>query len=252
MSAAASRRPLSAASAAATGGNRAVMNIGEVLAELKGDFPQVSASKIRFLEEKGLITPRRTAAGYRKYTDADVDRLRFILALQRDQYLPLKVIKDYLDAVDRGEHPESLPGGLTLTPRSVSDQLAQELAGHTRPLTRAELQGISGATTQLLDSLEQFGMVSPDENGRYSEHALKATRSAVVLAAHGLEPRHLRPFRAAADRELGLIERATASLATRKDAAANARMADAARELSEACLGLHSALVAAAVADLDT
>ena len=252
MTAAASRRSLSATPAAARGGHRAVMNIGEVLAELKGHFPQVSASKIRFLEEKGLITPRRTAAGYRKYTDADVDRLRFILALQRDQYLPLKVIKDYLDAVDRGEHPESLPGGLTLTPRSVSDQLAQELAGHTRPLTRAELQGISGAGSGLLDSLEQYGMISADENGRYSEHCLKAVRSAVVLADHGLEPRHLRPFRAAADREMGLIEQATAPLATRKDSAAAVRRAEAARELSEACLGLHSALVSAAVADLDT
>jgi len=249
VTAAASRRTVSTAR---TGAGRAVMNIGEVLGELKDDFPQASASKIRFLEEKGLITPRRTAAGYRKYTDADVDRLRFILALQRDQYLPLKVIKDYLDAVDRGDHPESLPGGLTLTPRSVSDQLAQELAGHTRPLTRAELQGISGASADLLDSLEQYGMIAADDDGRYSEHSLKATRSAVVLAAHGLEPRHLRPFRAAADRELGLIERVTAPLASRRDSAAGARVAETAREISEACLGLHSALVGAAVAELDS
>ncbi|WOO98928.1 MerR family transcriptional regulator [Micrococcus terreus] len=228
------------------------MNIGEVLGELQQDFPQVTASKIRFLEEKGLVTPQRTAAGYRKYTDADVDRLRFILALQRDQYLPLKVIKDYLDAVDRGEHPESLPGGLTLSPRSVSDQLAQEIAGHIRPLTRAELQGISGASGDLLDSLEQFGMIQADEDGRYGDHALKAARAAVVLSSHGLEPRHLRPFRAAADREIGLVEQATAAMATRRDAAARARVAEAAREISEACLGLHSALVGAAIADLDT
>lgn len=78
-----------------------VLNIGEVLAQLSADFPGMTASKIRFLEEKGLINPRRTPAGYRQYSDGDVERLRFVLALQRDQYLPLKVIKDYLDAIDR-------------------------------------------------------------------------------------------------------------------------------------------------------
>ena len=80
----------------------------------------MTASKIRFLEEKGLLTPQRTSAGYRKYLPDDVGRLRFILGLQRDQYLPLKVIKDYLDAVDRGERPDHLPGGHTLAPRSIS------------------------------------------------------------------------------------------------------------------------------------
>jgi DNA-binding transcriptional MerR regulator len=87
-----------------------VLNIGEVLQQLSGDFPQISASKIRFLEEKGLISPQRTPAGYRKYTEQDVERLRFVLALQRDQYLPLKVIKDYLDALDRVWSRSSCPG----------------------------------------------------------------------------------------------------------------------------------------------
>src|SRR5690625_7011783 len=84
------------------------MAIGEVLEHINAEFPEVRASKVRFLEERGLITPARTPAGYRKYTVADVDRLRFILALQRDQFLPLKVIKDYLDAIDAGKRPESL------------------------------------------------------------------------------------------------------------------------------------------------
>src|SRR6476659_11011726 len=105
-----------------------VLNIGEVLAQLSDDFPGMTASKIRFLEEKGLINPRRTPAGYRQYSDSDVERLRFVLSLQRDQYLPLKVIKDYLDAIDRGERPEALPGGMALTPRVVSEQLSRELA----------------------------------------------------------------------------------------------------------------------------
>lgn len=93
-----------------------VLNIGEVLAQLSDDFPTMTASKIRFLEEKGLINPKRTPAGYRQYAESDVERLRFVLSLQRDQYLPLKVIKDYLDAIDRGERPENLPPGVSVSP----------------------------------------------------------------------------------------------------------------------------------------
>lgn len=249
MTPSASRRPLTTADSAPV--RRAVMNIGEVLSELKEDFPQVSASKIRFLEEKGLITPKRTAAGYRKYTETDTDRLRFILALQRDQYLPLKVIKDYLDAVDAGEHPDSLPGGLTLTPRSVSDQLAQEIAGATRPLTRAEMQGLTGASPELLDSMEQYKLIEANETGRYTEYSLKAVRSAVILASHGIEPRHLRMFRVSADREMGLVEQATSAMAARRDAAAKARVSETALEISQACLALHGALVGEAISELD-
>src|SRR4030095_3836382 len=105
----------------------AVLNIGGVLAQWSAAFPTMTASKIRFLEEKGLINPKRTPAGYRQYADSDVERLRFVLALQRDQYLPLKVIKDYLDAIDRGERPENLPPGVTVSPRVVSAEMALEL-----------------------------------------------------------------------------------------------------------------------------
>ncbi|MEE1622149.1 MerR family transcriptional regulator [Zafaria sp. J156] len=226
------------------------MNIGEVLSELSADFPQTTASKIRFLEEKGLITPQRTAAGYRKYTPGDIDRLRFILALQRDQYLPLKVIKDYLDTVDRGERPEQLPGGITLAPRTVTEQLAHELAGHTRDRTRAELQGATGAGTELIDELLAYGIIA-EEDQRFDEHAVRIVAASVKLAAHGIEPRHLRPFRAAADRELGLVERAVAPLTTRRDVSSRARAAETAREISDACLALHSALVQGAISRLD-
>src|SRR5690625_7693827 len=126
------------------------MAIGEVLEHINAEFPEVTASKVRFLEERGLITPARTPAGYRKYTVADVDRLRFILALQRDQFLPLKVIKDYLDAIDAGKRPESLPGGLRLEPRSVSQQIDQELIWQIRPLSCSELQGVSGAAYSIV------------------------------------------------------------------------------------------------------
>lgn len=247
VSSAQSRRGVGVASEAPRGH---VLNIGEVLTELSEDFPQTTASKIRFLEEKGLITPQRTAAGYRKYTPGDIDRLRFILSLQRDQYLPLKVIKDYLDAVDRGERPEQLAGGLTLAPRSVTDQLAQELAGHTRPLTRAELQGVTGASEQLIAELLAYGIIA-EEDQRFDEHAVRIATASAKLAAHGIEPRHLRGFRAAADRELGLVERVVAPLASRRDVSSRARAAETAREISDACLALHSALVNGSIARMD-
>ena len=234
-----------------------VLNIGEVLGELNADFPAISASKIRFLEEKGLVTPQRTAAGYRKYSTADVERLRFVLALQRDQYLPLKIIKDYLDAIDRGERPESLPGGMSLSPRAVSEQLAGELSARTlaRPLTFNELVRESGASADLVRNLAGYGLIAAAENGAdygaYDQHALKVAKACAQLQAHGIEPRHLRPFRAAADRELGLVESVVAPLASRRDVASKARAAETAREISDLCLNLHSALVNGHIARME-
>lgn len=234
-----------------------VLNIGEVLSGLSTDFPGISASKIRFLEEKGLVTPQRTAAGYRKYTTADVERLRFVLALQRDQYLPLKIIKDYLDAIDRGERPESLPGGMSLTPRAVSEQLAGELAAraHVRALTLSELVRESGGSADLVRDLAAYGLISAPEGAGehavYDEHALKVVKASAQLQAHGIEPRHLRPFRAAADRELGLVESVVAPLALRRDVASKARAVETAREISDLCLNLHSALVNGNIARME-
>lgn len=238
-------------SAGVAPGTSGVLTIGEVLRELSGEFPQVTASKIRFLEEKGLITPQRTRAGYRKYSGHDVERLRFVLALQRDQYLPLKVIKDYVDAIDRGERPDSLPGGMTLAPRVVSEQLSRELSAHARRLTAETLAAEAGAPRRLVDDLVSFGLITAVDN-RFDEHALKITTACVQLERHGIEPRHLRPFRAAADRELGLVERVVAPVASRKDVASKARAAETAREISELCLGLHSALVNSHIARMDS
>jgi DNA-binding transcriptional MerR regulator len=211
----------------------------------------MTASKIRFLEEKGLINPKRTAAGYRQYSDSDVERLRFVLALQRDQYLPLKVIKDYLDAIDRGERPENLPPGVTVAPKAVSAGMAAEVQGRARALTEEQLRSESGASVPLLESLLSFGLIS-HVGGRFDEHALQVARACVQLEGHGLEPRHLRPFQAAAEREFGLVERAVAPLTSRRDAASQARAAEAAREISELCLTLHRALVHDRISRMDS
>lgn len=248
MSASPKPRPVTSAVAQQS---HPLLSIGEVLELINPEFPDVRASKVRFLEERGLLTPARTAAGYRKYTRPDVDRLRFILALQRDQFLPLKVIKDYLDAIDAGKRPESLPGGLRLEPRSVSQQLAQELTGHIRPMSRAELQGLSGASDDLMRTLEAYRLIWPDETGRYDDHSLKVARAAVTLAEFGFEPRHLRPFRIAADRELGMVEQATSGLAPTNGHISKERAIEAAREITQACLSLHAGVVSAEIADMD-
>ncbi|MCZ2402332.1 MerR family transcriptional regulator [Paenarthrobacter sp. Z7-10] len=231
-------------------GTPVIFNIGEVLAQLSEDFSSVTASKIRFYEEKGLITPQRTPAGYRQFREADVERLRFILALQRDHYLPLKVIRDYLDAIDRGEGPENLPPGVSIAPRMVSDELAGELKSRTRSLSPDQLRAESGASAELLDALLSYGLIS-SQDGRFDDAALHIAKACTALSAHGLEPRHLRPFQAAAEREFGLVERVVAPLVSRRDAASAARAAETAREISDLCLGLHSALVQGQIARME-
>nr|WP_080503814.1 MerR family transcriptional regulator [Renibacterium salmoninarum] len=230
-----------------------IFNIGEVLAQLIEDFPSVTASQIRFYEEKGLVTPQRTPAGYRQFSESDVERLRFVLALQRDHYLPLKVIRDYLDAIDRGGGPENLPPRVSasIAPRPVNPELAAELAGRARRLTAEQLRIESGASSELIESLLSFGLISSVDN-HFDDHSLRVAKACTALAAHGLEPRHLRPFQAAAEREFGLVERAVSPLVSRKDGSSQARAAEAAREISELCLGLHSALVQGHIARMDS
>lgn len=234
-------------------GRPVIFNIGEVLAQLTEDFPSVTASKIRFYEEKGLVTPQRTAAGYRQFTESDVERLRFVLALQRDHYLPLKVIRDYLDSIDRGEGPENLPPGVSasIAPRPVNPELAAEMAGRARRLSVEQLRVESGASNELLESLLSFGLIAA-EAGHFDDHALRVVKACAALAAHGLEPRHLRPFQAAAEREFGLVERVVSPLASRRDGASQARAAESAREISDLCLSLHSALVQGHIARMDS
>ncbi|MCU6479159.1 MerR family transcriptional regulator [Arthrobacter sp. A2-55] len=245
------RRLVDVQSAGRHPGAAVIFNIGEVLAQLGDDFPTVTASKIRFYEEKGLISPQRTPAGYRQFRDADVERLRFVLALQRDHYLPLKVIREYLDAIDEGQTPQNLPPGVSIAPRMVSDGLAVEMRGRSRRLTPDQLRAECGASAELLESMVSYGLVH-QSGGYFDDHSLRVAKACTDLAAHGLEPRHLRPFQAAADREFGLVERAVSPMSSRKDSTSAARAAEAAREIAELCLALHSALIQARISGMET
>ena len=168
------------------------VGIGQVLAELRPEFPDISPSKIRFLEAEGLIQPQRAESGYRRFAVADIERLRYILTAQRDEYLPLRVIKERLAAMD-GD-------GLT-EPAPVT-------------MTRSELLEAAGADEELLAELEDYGLV---RRGRqYPAEALNVARAAVQLREYGIQPRHLRAVKAAADREVSLVEQVVAPLARQR------------------------------------
>jgi DNA-binding transcriptional MerR regulator len=224
---------------------RSAMSIGAVLEILRAEFPDVSISKIRFLEEQGLVEPERTASGYRKFSHGDVERLRFVLAVQRDHYMPLRVIRDHLDAVDAGEDPAPLPGAPRV-PRLVADAPARPGAGEAT-FTRAEVLAAGPAPEELLAELESFGLVAARSGGRYDAESLAVLRAAAGLARFGIEPRHLRPFRTAADREAGLVEQVVAPLRRQRGPEAAGRADEVAREVAALCVRLHASLVATAL-----
>lgn len=216
------------------------MSIGEVLELLRPEFPDIKISKIRFLEEQGLVDPDRTPAGYRKFSHAHVERLRYVLAVQRDHYLPLRVIRDHLDAVDRGQEPAPLPGGVPRMPRLVAEA---GRPAHVR-LTRDELLESAEVDDALLAALESFGLVAAEPGtGLYDGECLTVARTARELADFGIEPRHLRPFRTAADREAGLVEQVVAPLRRQRGPEAAGRAEEAAREVAALTVRLHAALL---------
>lgn len=216
------------------------LTIGKVLDALREEFPEVSISKIRFLEVEGLVEPSRTAAGYRTFSAADVERLRYVLRAQRDRFWPLKVIREALDALDRGLEPATdvdarpRPPGPEVDP-DVPDAVSL-LPGRAVRLTRDELATATGLDHETISSLEGFGVLSADAEGHFTGADLQAAHAAAGLAAYGIEARHLRPFRTAADREVGLVEQA---MSTRRTSGRAKDQADVAR----LCLQLHAALV---------
>ncbi|QOC91837.1 transcriptional regulator FtsR [Micromonospora craniellae] len=223
------------------------MSIGEVLAQLRVDFPDVTISKLRFLEAEGLVEPQRTAAGYRKYGWDDVARLRFVLTAQRDQYLPLRVIREQLAQWDAdGAAPErSRPALVAVGPDGEVPGRGAALSvesGQVR-LDRTQLVARSGLDESTLAELERLGLVVSDPPGWYDGDALIIARAVAGLAAYGFQPRHLRGYRTAADREVGLFAQLVAPLARQSDPAARARAAETARELVALSQQLHAALV---------
>ena len=233
------------------------MSIGAVLDLLRPDFPDVTISKIRFLEAEGLVTPERTPSGYRRFTAYDCARLRFILTAQRDQYLPLKVIKAQLDAQPDGELPQS--GSAYGVPRLVpvgatSDEDAGGLSGVAPTqvrLRREDLLRRSGIDDEaLLTELVKAGVIKPGAAGFFDEHSVVIAQCARALAEYGVEPRHLRAFRSAADRQSDLIAQIAGPVVKAGKAGARDRADDLAREVAALAITLHTSLIKSAVRDV--
>jgi hypothetical protein len=210
---------------------RGYLSISEVLARLRADFPEITHSKIRFLEGEGLIEPARAPSGYRRFDASDVERLRFILTAQRDQYLPLRVIKERLG---RGEPAAAEPpdGGPS---------------GPGPLLTRRELLDRAGITEPQLTELESFGLLR--KAGRlYGPDALEVAATAAALGGYGVQPRHLRAIQAAVDRETALIEDVVAPILKQRGAGAREQAGQTAGELAALAVRLHRALIEGALA----
>ncbi|MQA27300.1 MAG: MerR family DNA-binding transcriptional regulator [Micromonosporaceae bacterium] len=240
----------SGASSAAASSN-AAMSIGEVLAHLRAEFPDTTISKLRFLESEGLVDPQRTAAGYRKYTWDDVARLRFVLTAQRDHYLPLRVIREQLESLDRGEQPSGLSGygpSLTVVDRLPTAEDFSAPAAEVR-FSWAELAQQAGVSEEELRGLEQYGLIGERPGGFYDGTALEVAKVARDLSRFGVEPRHLRAFRAGADREIGLFAQVVAPLVRQSSPEAQARAEEVVRELAALSLRLHTVLVQAGLRD---
>lgn len=230
----------SSAAVARPAASGALLSIGQVLAKLSPEFPDLTPSKLRFLEEQQLVSPTRTDSGYRKFSAGDVDRLRIILTLQRDHSLRLKVIKHYLDELEAGRTPTLLASGAWPT-----SMLATE-----RRYSRAELVREAGAPATLLADAISASLITPGDT--FGEDAVQVLRALVELQRSGIEPRHLRGFRAAAERELGLIESALIPVSRRNDASSRAKAAELAREIAGQLEIVRSSLIRSALGKLQS
>jgi DNA-binding transcriptional MerR regulator len=257
---------------------RAHASIGDVLNQLRDEFPDITISKIRFLESQGLIDPERTPSGYRKFYPADVERLRFILRQQRENFLPLKVIKDRLDEIDKqGGFTTPLgddEGGDRQLDLATVDALFEEtrraqqeaeartstgligddespedlaIAESGVSLTRAELARASGLTDDELGKLEEFGLVAPSHTARdrvlFDEDALAVARVCASFMRHGIEPRHLRMYRAFAEREASLFEQVVLPYRRQRNPEAQVRTTETLGELAGLGRRLRTALL---------
>lgn len=223
MPASASRRPGASPSAR--------LSIGQVLESVRDEFPDLSHSKLHYLEAEGLISPQRTPAGYRKYSSADVERLLFVLRAQRDRFWPLKVIKEHL-----------LEHGVDSEVTSIASRPGPSKTVRPVRMSRAELAEKARVDEEFLGELEQYGML-PGGLLQYGSTELEITTAARDLADVGLHPRHLVMLRTSAEREAHMIRSVVTPRARSSNAAARGEAEDFARDLGESMIALHSALL---------
>ncbi|WP_342319703.1 MerR family transcriptional regulator [Corynebacterium mayonis] len=223
----------------ATRAKSKTMSIGVVLNHLREEFPDVTVSKIRFLESEGLITPERTASGYRRFTDEDVERLRYILVTQRDNYLPLKVIREQLEAMDAGQVTAIMSAAKTepiVSPESLRSPVSSRL-------TDTELAERAGTEHKAVDQLIAAGLLVPDSAGLFHADDLRIISSVQALAGFGLDLRHLKSLRNAAGRQADLISKVTEPVAKSRTDSARQKAEELGHQLTALVVSLHADLV---------
>lgn len=210
------------------------LTIGEVINLLREEFPDVSVSKVRFLESQGLLAPGRSEGGYRLFDGDDVDRIQFILRQQRDHFLPLKVIKSRLTLWERGEEITEAGGS---TPRPLMDEDGE-------PVSRQELTRRSGLSTEQVESLIEHGLIERQPSDLYPPSAVSVATEARHLFAQGLEGRHLRAIRHAAEREADVLAQLTAALLRTRTAEAREQARNILSGCGDAMVAIHRTLLA--------
>ncbi len=208
--------------------NRDHRSIGKVLSLLAEEYPDLTVSKIRFLESKGLIAPERTPSGYRKFYEADVERLRWVLEQQRDHHLPLKEIKRRLD----DEAPQSGRAEIERSDKAAEASengaaVSAEMFEGSVSLTAAELANVVDVNVTLVHELIRLGLIAPISGGLrvnpdeslFDHEAMLTVRAVVAFVEHGVPARSLRMYKVAADREAGVFEQVVSSLIARGDRA---------------------------------
>lgn len=221
------------------------MSIGVVLERLRAEFPDVTVSKIRFLESEGLITPQRTASGYRRFTDEDVKRLRYILVTQRDNYTPLKVIREQLQAMDSGQVTALLSAG-DAEPMISAENFRKPAL--TR-LTDEDVAEQAGCDLEAVAELTEISVICPDASGLYTADDVRTVTTAQALREFGFTANHLKRLRTAADRQADLIAQVAGPVAHGKEATAKARAEEIGQQMSALVVSLHAGLVKNALRD---
>jgi DNA-binding transcriptional MerR regulator len=217
-----------------------LFTIGQVLNILDPEFPDLSTSKLRFLEEQGLVTPQRTASGYRKFSEHDVERIRIILELQRTRFLPLKVIGNYLDELDEGKAPVLPSGGDA--PAPVMRQL------RARKLTALELTAQTSISDKLIAEAQELKLL-PEEP--FDHSAIEIAKALVNLQRFGISPRHLRGLKASADREIGIIEGVIAPILGKNETVSRSKAAHYAREMEQQFATIRAEIINAAINQIE-
>ncbi len=217
------------------------LSIGEVINLLRDEFPDVSVSKLRFLESQGLLNPARASSGYRQFDSEDLKRVRYILTQQRDHFLPLKVIKSKLTLWERGEEPG---------PDEI-EPLEDTLEVEGEPLTRTDLLRRSGLSDQDLDALIEHGLVAPSADATvFPADALSVAIECRRLLDAGFEARHLRTVRLGVEREADLLRQLTAPLLRSDSAEAKSRARDVLSGCADSIQALHRAILTGQVRSL--